>query len=141
MNMNSLTSPHILPMTDKLLTATNQAPVIRVNSQWGMCVFLINSKWIRQIVYSILWDLRGYEGNQRKEWRGTFQKKKKTSIHSLGNLMIYDSWSYWLPKVLFKSFTVPHELHETSQSPDQTSNQSATTCLINISVHSTILYS
>jgi len=64
MNMNSLTSPHILPMTDKLLTAlpmtdklltaTNQAPVIRVNSQWGMCVFLINSKWIRQIVYSIL---------------------------------------------------------------------------------------
>lgn len=40
-----------------------------------VCVSLINSKWNGQIVYSILWDLRGYEGNQSKEWRGKFQEK------------------------------------------------------------------
>lgn len=55
LNESSHISTHLTnDLTGKLLTATNQAPVIRVNSQWGVCVSLINYKWIRQIVYSIL---------------------------------------------------------------------------------------
>lgn len=140
LNESSHISTHLTnDLTSKLLTATNQAPVIRVNSQWGVCVSLINSKWIGQIVYSILWDLRGYEGNQRKEWRGKFQEKP---IHPNTR----KSNDLWFSRLLATKCFLSHLLFHINcmkqinhQMKHPINQCSATGHLINMSVNSTIL--
>lgn len=111
---------------------------MRVNPHWGVCVSLINSKWTGQIVDSILWDLRGYEGNQRKEWRGKFEEKPNHPITGKSNVL-------WFSRLLATKSFLSHLLFHINcmkqinpQIKRPINQCSATSYLINMSVNSAI---